>query len=80
MRDAAINGVSNPGLSFISNSDDGLVAIRNRYVQQQLGHVAGSEHLVNGGEAGRSLLRAEVRGEDAIGGALPPQELACPAG
>lgn len=77
MGDAAIDGISDPSLSFISYGDDGLAAISHRDMQQQLGDIAGAEHLVNCGEPSWALLRAEVRRENAVSCALPPQELAC---
>ena len=75
--DAAIDGISNPGLSFISDGDDGLTAISHRHMQQQLGHIAGTKHLVNCGKPSRALLRAEIRRKNAVSCTLPPQELAC---
>lgn len=48
-------------------------------VQQELGDVAGAEHLVHGGKPGGALVGAEVRSKYAPADALPPQELASPA-
>lgn len=80
MGDAAIDGVSDSGLSFVGNGDDGFAAVGHRHVQQQLRHVAGAEHLVDGGEPRRPLLRAEVRGEHAVRRAFAAEEFACAAG
>lgn len=77
---AAINGVSNSGLSFISNGDYSLTSIRNWHMQQELRHITRSKHLVYGGEPSRALLRAEVGGENAVRRALSPQKLARSAG
>lgn len=79
MRNTAIDRIPNPSLSLISDRDHGLAPLVQRHVQQQLGRVAGPEHLVNGGEARRAVLVAEVGSENAVGGALPPQELASAA-
>jgi hypothetical protein len=45
-------------------------------VGQQLGGVAGAEHLVDGGEARGALVAAEVGREHALRHAPPAQELA----
>lgn len=77
--DATVDRVGEPSLSLVGNGDDGIVAAVGRDVQQELGHIAGTEHLVNRGEPGRALVRPEVRGEYAPADALPPQEFACAA-
>ena len=76
---AAVHRISDSGLGFVGNGDDGLAAVGGRHVQQQLRHVAGAEHLVYGGEPRGALLRAEIGGEHALRRALPPEELACAA-
>jgi hypothetical protein len=55
--------------SLVAGGDDGACA-----PEQQLGHVAGAEHLVR-----RALLRVEVGREDAPAHALAPEELASAA-
>ncbi|GER57789.1 PRA1 family protein 2 [Striga asiatica] len=80
MGHAAIDGVPDAGLGLIGNGDHGLAPIGlGHVVQQQLGHVAGPKHLVDGRKSGRALLRTEIRPEYAVWGALPPEELACAA-
>ena len=79
LRDAAVDGVAEPGLRLVGDGDDGLAAVGDGEVGQQLGGVAGAEHLVDGGEVRRALLVAEVGCEDAAAHALAPQELARPA-
>lgn len=73
----AIDGVSDAGLGFVANCDDGVEAFMGRYSEEELGDVAGSEHLVHRGEVGRAVLGVEVRREDAVTYALSSQELAC---
>jgi len=77
--DAAVDGVAQPGLRLVGDGDGGLRAVGERQVREKLGHVAGAEHLVDGGEVRRALLVAEVGREDAAAHALAPQELARPA-
>ena len=77
--DAAVDGVPEPGLRLVGDGDDGLAAVGHGEVGQQLGGVAGAEHLVDGGEVRRALLVAEVGREDAAAHALAAQELARPA-
>jgi len=74
--DAAIDGVAEAGLRLVGDSDGGLGAVGERQVGEQLGHVAGAEHLVDGGEVRRPLLVAEVWREHAPAHALAPQKLA----
>ena len=78
--DTTIDRVAKSGLSLIGNGHRGLAPVVLGHVQQQLGRVAGPEHLVYGREARNPMLVAEVGGKDAVGRALAPQELACPAG
>lgn len=75
--DATIDRISNPSLSLVSNGDNGLSPVLYREMNQKLRDVAGPEHLVYSRELRSPLLRAEVRGEYAVRGTLPPQELAC---
>jgi len=76
MGDAAVDGVADARLSLIAHGDHGVQALMRRDLEQQLGHVAGAEHLVHRREVCRALLRVKVGGEDAPGHALAPQELA----
>lgn len=80
MGNTAVDRVPDPGLCLIGNGDDGLAPVGLRYMSKKLGHVAGTEDFVYSGEARRTLLRAEVGREDAVGGALSPEELAGTAG
>ena len=74
--DAAVDGVAQPRLRLVGDGDGGLGAVGERQVGEELGHVAGAEHLVDGGEVRRALLVAEVGREHAPAHALAPQELA----
>lgn len=76
MGDAAIDGVAEPGLGLVGDGDDGLAAVGDGEVGEELGGVAGAEHLVDRREPRRPLLRAEVGREHALRHAPPPQELA----
>lgn len=76
MGDAAIDGISDPGLSFVSNGHNGFTPISHRDMQQQLRNVASSEYFVDGRESGRALLGAEVGCEHTVRGALAAEELA----
>jgi len=76
LRDAAVDGVAEPGLRLVGDGDDGLAAVGDGEVGQQLGGVAGAEHLVDGGEARGALVAAEVGREHALRHAPPAQELA----
>lgn len=80
MANTSVDGVTEPGLSLIGNCEDGLAPVVLGHMKQEFGRVAGPEHLVYGGEPGRTVLIAEVGSKDAVGGALAPQELACAAG
>ena len=77
--DAAVDGVAEARLGLVADGDDGVQALVGRDLEQQLGHVAGAEHLVHRREVRRALLRVEVGREDAPAHALAPQELASPA-
>ena len=79
MGDAAVDGVAEARLGLVADGDDGVQALVGRDLEQQLGHVAGAEHLVHRREVRRALLRVEVGREDAPAHALAPQELARPA-
>ena len=75
MGDAAVDGVAEARLGLVADGDDGVEALVRRDLEQQLGDVAGAEHLVHVGELLR-LLRREVGREHAPRQALAPQELA----
>jgi hypothetical protein len=76
LRNASVDGVAEPGLRLVGDGDDGLAAVGDGEVREQLGGVAGAEHLVDGGEPGRALVGAEVGREHALRHAPPPQKLA----
>lgn len=78
--DAAVDGVLQACLGLVGDGDGGLAAFGHGEVHEELGDVAGAEDLVDSREVGGALLVAEVGGEDAPPRALPPQELASPAG
>ena len=78
--DAAVDGVAEARLGLVADGDDGVQALVGRDLEQQLGHVAGAEHLVHRREVRRALLRVEVGREDAAAHALAPEELARAAG
>ena len=80
MGDAAVDRVAEPSLGLVADGDDGVEALVRRDLEQQLGHVAGAEHLVHRREVRRALLRVEVGREDAAADALAPEELAGAAG
>ena len=80
MGDAAVDGVAEARLGLVADGDDGIEALVRRDLEQQLGDVAGAEHLVHRREVRRALLRVEVGREDAAAHALAPEELARAAG
>ena len=73
--DAAVDGVLGAGLGLVGEGVHGVLALVRLDLVQELAHVAGAEDLVHVRELLR-LLRREVRREDAVRHALPPQELA----
>lgn len=77
--DAAVDGVAQPHVGFVSQRVDGVFALVRLQLVQKLRNVAGAEHFMNVGEFLR-LIRREVRGEHALRQAFPPEELACGAG
>ena len=72
MGDAAIDGVSEPSLSLVANSDDGVEPFVDGNMAEQLGNVAGSEHLVDRRKVGCALLRIKIRCKYAPHHTLPP--------
>nr|GLL40678.1 hypothetical protein BHE74_00054844 [Ipomoea trifida] len=56
MGDAAVDGVAEAGLSFVADGDDGVEPLVDRNVEEELGDVAGAEHLVHRREMGGPLL------------------------
>jgi hypothetical protein len=77
--DAAVDGVSQPGLGLVGDGGRRLAPVGGGHLLEQLRRVAGAEDLVDGGELRRPVLRAEVWREHALRRALAPQELARPA-
>jgi hypothetical protein len=77
--DAAVDGIGEARLGLVADGEHSVAAARHGNVEQQLGHIAGAEDFMHGGEARGALLRPEVGREDAAAHALPPQELAGPA-
>nr|GMD22228.1 hypothetical protein BHE74_00054844 [Ipomoea batatas] len=75
--DAAINGVFHSCLSFDADGKHGGEALVDRELEQQFRDVASPEHLVDGGENGRTIVGAKIRHEHATGNAPPAEELAC---
>lgn len=73
--DAAVDGVLEARRGLVGQRGHGILAPLGGDVLQQLADVAGSEHAVHARELLR-LLRREVRREDALRRALPPQKLA----
>lgn len=76
MADASVNGILHPRLSLVSDAHHRLAPVGGPNVEQHLGDVARSEHLVDRREPCGALLRVEVGSEDAVRGALAPQKLA----
>jgi hypothetical protein len=76
--DAAVDGVAQPGLGLVGDGGRRLAPVGGGHLLQQLGRVAGAEHLVDGRELRRPVLGAEVGREHALRRALAPQELARP--
>jgi len=74
--DAAVDGVAQPGLRLVGDGGRRLAPVGGGHLLQQLGRVAGAEHLVDGRELRRPVLGAEVGSEHALRRALAPQELA----
>jgi len=71
MCNTSINGVSDPCLSFIGNSDNRLITIGNRDMQQQLGNITSTKNLMNGCKPSSPLFRAKIRCKDTTGGTFP---------
>ena len=76
MGDAAVDGVAEARLRLVADGDDGVEALVRGDLEEELGHVAGAEHLVHRREVRRALLRVEVGREDAPAHALAAEELA----
>jgi len=77
MGNTSINGVSDPCLSFIGDSDNRLTAFSNRDMQQQLRYITSTKNLMNGCKSSRPLFRAKVRRKNTIGRTFSPEKLAC---
>ncbi|KAH0461286.1 hypothetical protein IEQ34_008861 [Dendrobium chrysotoxum] len=71
--DAAIDGISDPHIGFVSERIDGVFAIFVGNFFEEFGDVAGAEDAVDADEF-LGLIGEEVRGEDAIGLAFPAEE------
>lgn len=76
MRNAAIDRVLNPGLSFVGDGHSSLTTVRQGEIGEEFGDIASTKHLVNCSKMGCTLLMAEVRCKHTPSNALPPQELA----
>jgi hypothetical protein len=74
--DAAVDGVAQPGLRLVGDGGRRLAPVARGHLLEQLRRVAGAEHLVDGCELRRPVLRAEVWREHALHRALASQELA----
>lgn len=72
---ASVNRVLEPGLCFVSQGIHRVLPLLLRDLNEDLAHIAGSEHLVDFGEF-LALVGTEVRGEYTVGGASSLQELA----
>lgn len=77
-RNTSIHRIGQASLSLIAHGDNSFMATGGADAKQELRHIAGAEHLVDGGEAGGALVGAEVRGKDASSNTLPAEELASP--
>lgn len=73
--DAAVDRVSEAELGLVRQRVHRVLPLGHVEVAEDLGHVAGPEHLVDVGELLR-LVRREVRGVHALQRALPPEKLA----
>lgn len=79
VRHTTTNRVSDPSLSFIRDRGRSRAAAADGQVGEELGDVAGSEHLVHGREVGFGVVVPKVRREYAVILAFSSQELACSA-
>jgi hypothetical protein len=70
--DTAIDGVSNPGEGLVAKSDDGIEALVWRNAREELGGIAGAEHLVHSSEVSSALLRVKIGRKYATAHALSP--------
>lgn len=77
---AAMNGITDSCLSFIGNGENGIEPIGEGQMQQHFGSIASSEHLVDGCESRRAMLRPKMRRKYASRRTFPPEKLACAAG
>ena len=77
MRHTTPDGISDPGLRLVGDGDGSRTAAAHRQVREELGDVAGAEHLVHGREMDLGLIVAEVGCKYADVLAFSPQELAC---
>lgn len=77
--DATVDRIGQAGLRLITDGENRIAASRHGNVQQQLGHIAGAEDFMHGGEPRCALLGSEVGSEDAAPHTLASQKFAGPA-
>lgn len=80
MSDTAVDRVPEPSLRLVADRNHRIEPLVNRDMRQQLWHITRPENLVHGRKVRRALLGVEVGRKDAPRDALPPEELARPAG
>lgn len=76
MRNAAIDGILEPGLSFVGDGDSSLASIADREVCQELGNIAGTKDLVNSCKMSSTLFMAEIWGKNTAPHTFSPEEFA----
>lgn len=74
--DAAINRVSNPSQSLITEGNDGIEALVYGYPLQHLGSIAGTVNLVDRSEVSHPLVGVKIGRKYAPFYALSPKEFA----
>lgn len=72
----AIDRISKPGLSLVTNGDNSIKPFVDRNMKKKLGDITGSENLVHRCKMSSPLLGVEVGCKYATQHALPPQKLA----
>nr|GMD61001.1 hypothetical protein BHE74_00017168 [Ipomoea batatas] len=76
VRNAAINGILKPGLSFIGDGNGGLGAVPNGEMREKLRSITGTKNLMDGCKMGSSLFMAEIGGKNTALNAFSSQEFA----
>lgn len=76
MANATIDRILNPSKSLITKSNHGVEAFVRRNSEKHFGSIAGSEHLVHGGEVSGALVRVKIWCKNATLYTLPSKELA----